>query len=447
MAWTYVNIDRHESYYCGIMRRIYPRPGAPRSFPPASVIPSSPKYWNEPSGAMPAKRSISQTKPFRYVDVCQVRSSTSLGEVKVGKVRVDCCFLMSKTQWGEFRGQDAGLILEITEFFGPQILTGEKRERQVSKTFEATPKVGAANASVEGIGISRKSQANYASRWKFTGSRFTNDSGDDSDISSSRYRQLVWHLEENELERQAVHHSIVHTALAFHHDPSPFYLDLQIEVKMQRWHQRVLQRLLCPPRDQKALTRAKIKPVIPETDDPLFTKLVKNINQTMVEENLQPVAEVSDPKPAAFADDTQENDPESGLNDISLPNEALLALARQLTGNQTPSTLALPGSCSAASTQTVNSSDSTLVESETVSQPDYQEEIKSASSKTGDPVTVYLPKESIKTATIQEHASRVALYGVRHTSQFLAALIAWLILGLSGLHAGLTRAVRDHEKY
>ncbi|RAK85672.1 hypothetical protein BO79DRAFT_247424 [Aspergillus costaricaensis CBS 115574] len=433
---------------------------------------------------MPAKRSISQTKPFRYVDVCQVRSSASLGEVKVGKVRVDGCFLMSKTQWGKFRGQDAGLMyldltfhqpadcklaqatitmnfreterrrrqtntssLEITEFFGPQILTGEKRERQVSKTFEATPKVGAANASVEGIGISRKSQANYASRWKFTGSRFTNDSGDDSDISSSRYRQLVWHLEENELERQAVHHSIVHTALAFHHDPSPFYLDLQIEVKMQRWHQRILQRLLCPPRDQKALTRAKIKPVIPETDDPLFTKLVKNINQTMVEENLQPVAEVSDPKPAAFADDTQENDPESGLTNISLPNEALLVLARQLTGNQTPSTLALPGSCSAASTQTVNSSDSTLVESETVSQPDYQEEIKSASCKTGDPVTVYLPKESIKTATIQEHASLVALYGVRHTSQFLAALIAWLILGLSALHAGLTRAVRDHEKY
>ncbi|RAH52985.1 hypothetical protein BO85DRAFT_492650 [Aspergillus piperis CBS 112811] len=55
--------------------------------------------------------------------------------------------------------------LEITEFFGPQIPTGEKRERQVSKTFEATPKVGAANASVEGIGISRESQANYASRW------------------------------------------------------------------------------------------------------------------------------------------------------------------------------------------------------------------------------------------------------------------------------------------
>ncbi|PYH34894.1 uncharacterized protein BO87DRAFT_425568 [Aspergillus neoniger CBS 115656] len=109
---------------------------------------------------------------------------------------------MSKTQWGKFRGQAAGLMyldltfhqpadcklaqatitmnfyeterrrrqtntssLEITEFFGPQILTGEKRERQVLKTFEATPKVGAANASVEGIGISRKPQANYASRW------------------------------------------------------------------------------------------------------------------------------------------------------------------------------------------------------------------------------------------------------------------------------------------
>lgn len=190
----------------------------------------------------------------------------------------------------EHRRRRINTGLEVTEFFGPKILTGEKRERQVSKSFEATPKVGTANASVEGIGISRKTQASYASRWKFTGSRFTDDSDDESYTPNNRYRQLVWHLEENELERQAVHHSIVHTALTFHHDSSPFYLDLQIEVKMQRWHHRVRQRLVCPPRNKKALTRAKIKPVVSATDDPYFSKLVRNIDQVMVEENLHPVA-------------------------------------------------------------------------------------------------------------------------------------------------------------
>ncbi|GKZ38163.1 hypothetical protein AbraIFM66950_010158 [Aspergillus brasiliensis] len=394
---------------------------------------------------------------------------------------------MSKTQWGELRGQDAGLMyldltfhqpadcklsqatitmnfheaserprrlrnssdLEITEFFGPQTLTGEKRERQVSKTFEAIPKVGAANASVEGIGISRKSQVNYASRWKFTGSRFTNDSDDYSyRPSSSRYRQLVWHLEENELERQAVHHSVVHTALAFHHDSSPFYLDLQIEVKMRRWHHRVRQRLICPPRGQKALTRAKITPVVSGTDDPHFSNLVRNIDQAMVQANLHPVAEVSDPKPAVFPDDTQGKDPDSEFSEICLPSEALLELARQLTGNATkhPSTLALPRSSSATSTQTVNSSDSTLVESETVSQSGDQAEVKPAGCEASVPITVDSTKEIIKTTTIQERASRVALAGVQHTSQVLAALIAWLILGLNGLHAGLARAGRGLEK-
>ncbi|GJP93504.1 hypothetical protein CBS147320_4518 [Aspergillus niger] len=431
---------------------------------------------------MPAKRSTTQAKPFRYVDECQTRSSASLGDLKLGRIRVDCCFRISKTQWGKLRGQDAGLMyldltfhqptdcklsqatitmnfheaehrrrrintgLEVTEFFGPKILTGEKRERQVSKSFEATPKVGTANASVEGIGISRKTQASYASRWKFTGSRFTDDSDDESYTPNNRYRQLVWHLEENELERQAVHHSIVHTALTFHHDSSPFYLDLQIEVKMQRWHHRVRQRLVCPPRNKKALTRAKIKPVVSATDDPYFSKLVRNIDQVMVEENLHPVAEVSDPKPAAVPDDTLGKDPDTEFSEICLPNEALLELARQLTGNKSPSTLAPPRSSSAASTQTVNSSDSTLVESETISQSDEQAEIKCTSSEAGNPITVDPPKEIIKTTTIPEHASRVALSGARHTSQVLAALIAWLILGLNGLHAGLTRAGRGLEK-
>lgn len=275
---------------------------------------------------MLSKSSSHSVQPFKYVDICQSQSSASLCDLTVGRLRVDCCFLMSKMRWGQLRDQDSGLMyldltfhqpadcklaqatitlsfqglqnsprtvtptgLEVTEFFGPQTLSGEKRERQVSNAFEANPKFGAASTSVEGIGISRRSEVSYASRWKFTGTRFAADTSSDSFTRSSRYRQLVWHLEENELERQAVHHSIVHTALAFHHNSSPFYLDVQVEIKMRRWRHRLQQRLICPPRGQKAITRAKIEPAPDKSADPQFPQLARNLNQALIEENLHPV--------------------------------------------------------------------------------------------------------------------------------------------------------------
>lgn len=184
-----------------------------------------------------------------------------------------------------------GSNLEVTEFFGPRALSGEKREQQVSKTFETNPKIGAASVNAEGIGMSTKSEASFASRWKFTGSRFAAESDKNRFVRyrNSRYRQLVWQLEENELERQAVHHSTVHTALAFHHDSRPFFLDLQIQIKMQRWHHRFRQKLICPPRSRKSSTRTKIEPGR-ITKNARFPQLARAIDQAMTEANLYAVA-------------------------------------------------------------------------------------------------------------------------------------------------------------
>ncbi|KAL4889456.1 hypothetical protein BDV59DRAFT_118257 [Aspergillus ambiguus] len=438
---------------------------------------------------MPSLSSAPSVKPFKYVDVCQTQSSASLCDLKVGKVRVDCCFLMSKMRWGQLRDQDSGLMyldltfhqpadcklaqatvtmnfhdsqnlrfavsnLEVTEFFGPQTLSGEKRERQVSKTFEANPKIGAAHASVEGIGMSRNSEVSYASRWKFTGMRFVADSSDDiysrrSHICSrrSQYRQLVWHLEENELERQAVHHPVVHTALAFHHDPRPFYLDLQIEVKMQRWHRRLRQLLVCPPRHRGTLTRARIDPLRNKVADPMFAQLARNLNQALIEENLHPVVEVSDPRPPNLTDDVQGGDynPESGAR--NLPNEALLALARQLTGQEQepPSVSTGPKSSSVMSTQTADSSSSTLVGSEIPNEPDDRTETKAVAPETNDSFSS-VPTGVVGGAnTIQEDGLYIVLSVIRQTSRLLAALIASLILGLNGLHSALARVGKSTQ--
>ncbi|KAK1144943.1 hypothetical protein N8T08_004658 [Aspergillus melleus] len=423
------------------------------------------------------------TKPFKYVDVCQTQSSASLCDLKVGKLRVDCCFLMSKMRWGKLRGRDSGLMyldltfhqpadcklaqatitmnfhdagsdfrrhvrigasdLEVTEFFGPQTLSGEKRERQVSKTIEASPKIGAANASFEGIGLSRNSEVNYASRWKFTGTRFAADMSDDTCSRSSRYRQLVWHLEENELERQAVHHSIVHTALAFHHDSKPFYLDLQIEVKMQRWHQRFRQRLICPPRNRKAITRAKIEPVDTRSADPLFPSVARNLNQALIEENLHPVVEVSDPKPAILPDEIQEGDNELESDSRYLPNEALLALARQLTGQEAPDALTAPRRRVVMSTERddSSSSSSTLVESGSSNERDDRTGLKAdVLPEAGHPLSSVPKAEVAKVKTTREGGQDAMRSLVRQTSQLLTALIASLILGLTGVHSALARA-------
>jgi hypothetical protein len=181
--------------------------------------------------------------------------------------------------------------LEVTEFFGPQTLSGERRERQISNVIEAKPSAGFAGATAEGFGWSKTSNEVHSSRWKFTGSRFTIDSSQNESRRNRcrRYRQLVWHLEENELERQSVHRSTVHSALAFHHQSEPFYIDLNIQVKMHRWHHRVKQHLICPPRNRKAITRARIEPDDNAESDTEFAQLVRDLDRSMTEANLHPV--------------------------------------------------------------------------------------------------------------------------------------------------------------
>src|SRR3954470_24268527 len=113
-----------------------------------------------PRRPTPRSRPL-QVKPMKYVEFCENQTSASLANFKIGSVRVDCCFLFSKTKWGEIEGKKAGLIyidltfhqpeecklanatialtlipeppngsggadpeLEFTEYFGPQLLLG-----------------------------------------------------------------------------------------------------------------------------------------------------------------------------------------------------------------------------------------------------------------------------------------------------------------------------------
>ncbi|OQD85149.1 hypothetical protein PENSOL_c107G06355 [Penicillium solitum] len=361
---------------------------------------------------------------------------------------------MSKTRWGQLHNKPSGVIyldltfhqpadcklaeatitmnfehayairdlpaenLEVTEFFGPKILSGEKRERQVSTTLEVNPKVGTGGINIEGGGWSQRSDTSYASRWKFTGSRFAaepSSSHDALNSRSSQYQQLVWHLDENELDNQAIHHSTVHSAVAFHHDSEPFFLDLQIEV------------------NRKACTRASIHPTSDVNPDPNFAELASNLDHAMIDMNLHPVVEVPDPTPKlvdASCED-KENDTETSAR--CLPNENLIALVGQLTGQ---GTLTFGET---RPTSFMDSSTSTLVESNTTKEPEEQADPDTTIAEPKDTLTPGPPNQQDGFNGMQKIILRAVISVLCQGSRFLATVIASFILGLNGLHSVLVQ--------
>jgi len=268
------------------------------------------------------------SKRFRYVDICQGQSSASLCDLKVDNLRVDCCLLMSKSRWGQLHNQESGVMyldltfhqpagcklseatitmeffgvdstdneagssgLEVTEYFGPRMLTGERRECRGYRNTTFNPRIGTPiGLTAEAVSISRSSEVIHASRWKFTGTRLAAETTkSSSQTRRSRCRQLVWHLEENKLEKQAAQQPTVHSALAFHHNSQPFFLDIRVEAKMHRWRDRFKQSIVFPPRNRKSYTRSLIEPSKKLEDGESFRDTVLNLEQTMVDMNLHPV--------------------------------------------------------------------------------------------------------------------------------------------------------------
>ncbi|GIJ84824.1 hypothetical protein Asppvi_003675 [Aspergillus pseudoviridinutans] len=416
---------------------------------------------------LPLKHS---SKPSKFVEICDTQSSASLCNLRFERAQVDCCFLMSKSKWGQLNGKDSGVMyldltfhqpadyklaqatvtmdfseiqasdlpsnpkskeLEVTEFYGPRILSGERRERQVSTSFDVDPKIGIPNASVEGINWSRKSDITYASRWTFTGSRFAAGSTGTSDIQESRYRQIVWHLHENKLESQVVHHSTVHSALAFHHGMEPFYVDLKIELKMHRLHQRIKQHLVYLPRNRRSCTRTKVQPRPATLDKNLqFEQLVKELDYTMTTANLHPVTEVSDPKPMSTNDVNEDTAayPESGAN--PLRDGSLLAAIHQVTGQAPPTPMPKSTASSVMSTHT-GSSDATLVD------PDV---LKHAGRMTKPEDSTAHIKQAHLATTPYDDIPQVVIVAFCRIIQLLAMPFRLFIAGVDALNSALAQA-------
>ncbi|KAJ5647180.1 hypothetical protein N7490_003552 [Penicillium lividum] len=336
-------------------------------------------------------------------------------------------------------------ILEVTEYFGPRILTGERRERKISTTATFNPNVGTPIGVTAGVGsLSRNSDVIHASRWKFTGTRLAAETLAESKTRSSRCRQLVWHLEENILEQQVFHHPTVHSAVAFLHDSKPFYLDLRIEAKMHRWRDRIKQSIVYPPRNRKSCTRSLIEPKEKLETGESFRKTVLNLEQTMVERNLHPVPEISDPKPTDSSSTGAYCEDQSEYTLKLFPSESLVALVENIIGQKRPDLGNAESSVSVYS----DSSSATLVQhTEAAKAVENQPapSVKDETSASSTNVQIVIPSSSSGQNPNPAYAANETLllaftlmFG--HISRFIAALITYFVMGLNGLHAILSKA-------
>lgn len=125
------------------------------------------------------------------------------------------------------------------------------------------------------------------------------------------------------------------------------------------------------------------------------------------------------------------NDTESSA--ACLPDERLMALVGQLTGQATPTVEAVK------SISFMDSSTSTLVESNIMKEPEEQADSDTTIAEPRDTLAPAPPNHHGGFNAIQNSVLRAVISVLCQGSRLLATLIASFILGLNGLHSVLVR--------
>lgn len=129
----------------------------------------------------------------------------------------------------------SGCPVQITPWFGPKQLGGETKSASIRSTRKAVPEVNVLNNGAGGVGYERSKSFMRQARWSFNGQRLP-------EKNSWVYRTIQWELSENELERQSFHSTTVRTGFAFEHSGQPFFMKVDIQGKLENWHDRVRSR-------------------------------------------------------------------------------------------------------------------------------------------------------------------------------------------------------------
>ncbi|QKX54155.1 uncharacterized protein TRUGW13939_01239 [Talaromyces rugulosus] len=182
-------------------------------------------------------------------------SSASLCYREIGKVKVDCRFRLSKSQWGvlgedknpagilymdlgfdqpqDFRLKSATVLvtlqyggrtvnrnnnLHITDYYGPKNLRGIPTSIDTKQTYRITPNVAVLGNGIGGLGVNKEKYFSHSEFWSFTGQLLPGKSNYRTEVA---YRTVKWELTENELDQQPLHSNVIHTAFTFQHENDP----------------------------------------------------------------------------------------------------------------------------------------------------------------------------------------------------------------------------------
>jgi hypothetical protein len=270
---------------------------------------------------------------------CTPTPVTFLSHKEIGKVDVDCRLRLSKSQWGVIgKNKNPGGIIYLdlnfdqpadcklssasvsvtleehrvlkenalfaTDQFGPKRLTGELHEVPVTKNYRFTPHVDVLGAGAGGVGIDASKQKVLSSRWSFTGQLLFAEDKDDA-TREKVYRRLKWELAENKLESRVLHSNLFHAGFTFEHERQPFYLKIEIEGKLRRTKDRIMNRLKFPPDSQKkdGVSWTLIDPGVPGKSTRRLDALADGLSKAMEMENLQDIPmQIPEALPASFTE-------------------------------------------------------------------------------------------------------------------------------------------------
>ena len=207
-----------------------------------------------------------------------ISSIVRAGQGSIGKVKVDCRFLLTKSQWGYLgsnpglRKCPAGIIyldldiyqprdcrmesatftvtleeeydetddaspnlpifpVTMTDYYGPKQIRGVERTRQIRRKKQFIPEVNILGHGAGGLGVETERKSDEASRWGFSGHLDSSDGG-------HIYNRLVWRLDENFLEQHSLHKPTIHTAFALQHNAKGFTMTVEVNGRLEAWTDR-----------------------------------------------------------------------------------------------------------------------------------------------------------------------------------------------------------------
>ncbi|KAM3082218.1 hypothetical protein ACMFMG_004667 [Clarireedia jacksonii] len=256
---------------------------------------------------------------------CCPASVTSLSHKEIGKVNIDCRLRLSKSKWGvlganpnpggilymdinfdqpadcrlstatvvvtlEEYHSHAGGSLRATDQYGPKKLMGELCKVPVTKNYYFAPHVDALGVGAGGVGIDKTKTKFESSRWTFTGQLLLANDKLNRPYETV-YRRLKWELTENELESRVLHSNLFHTGFTIEHEHRPFYLKIEIQGKLRKTKDRIMNRFRFPPSGQKedGISWTLIDPGRPGQSKRSLDALAEGLSRAMEMENFQTI--------------------------------------------------------------------------------------------------------------------------------------------------------------